>query len=208
MKIAVYGVDDLGQALGFRFAENGHTVTFTSDQVESDSFKEFMEKAVCVGAISAPLKEAIRDCQYFILASPLPVLRKRAPDFPELEDRIVVDATPALDPDPDQPLESGTLELRRLCRGGRFVKAFNTVGASVLSDSRFDSPARPVMPICGEDETALEKVSILCDDLGFQAAVLGGLEWSPQLDAMARIWTQLSRSQSFGSHFGWSILTR
>lgn len=210
MKIAVYGIEELGQALGFRFAENGHTVTFSDDDTDSAAFESFMEKATCFGAISAPLPQAATDCQYFVITTSFFKALKSASRFPDFGPRILIDCTGPLNTPSgaELPPPDSTLQLRKAVRGGRFVKAFNSVGAPVLSDSTYPGNLRPLMLLCGEDETALEKVSILCDDLGFQPAVAGDLDLAPQLDAMARLWASLARQEKWGPGFTWAGLNR
>ncbi len=210
MKIAVYGIEALGQVLGFRFAENGHTVTFCEDPVDSPEFERFMEKATCFGAISAPLPQAALDNQYFIITTPFSRTLKSASRFPDFEKRIVIDCSGPLNTPEgaDPPPADSTLQIRDALKGGRFVKAFNSVGPAILSDSAYPGEARPLMLLCGDDPNALEKVSILCDDLGFQPAVAGGLDRAPQLDALARLWESLARQEKWGPGFAWAGLKR
>lgn len=209
MKIAIYGVDDLGQALGFRFSENGHTVTFTEDDIQDSQFQKHMEKASTFGAISAPVREAVHNCQYLLLTSPFSKARNICKSIQNLEERIVVDCTGPIGEKPDPSTKVNAIQDLKACsRGGRFVKTFNTVGPSVISYSDFGPGPQPACFLCGDDEEALEKVSILCDDLGMEPIVVGGLEWTPQLDALALLWNQLSQSGGLGEDFAWAVLRR
>lgn len=209
MKIAIYGTDDLGQALGFRFSENGHTVTFTAEDLQSDDFQKHMEKASTFGAISAPIQEAILQCQYLVLTNPFKEAQKICQSVQNFEQRIVIDCTSSLEEQSDPDLAAKPRKSLKSCStGGRFVKAFNTMGASVFADSRFESGPKPACFLCGDDSEALEKVSILCDDLGLEPVVVGNLDWAPQLDSLALLWNQLSQSDRIGEDFAWAILRR
>ena len=209
MKIAIYGVDDLGQALGFRFSENGHTVTFTGEDVDNADFQKHMEKASTFGAISAPMQEAVHQCQYLVFTNPLEKAQKICQSVQTFEQKIIIDCTSPREGPPYSKREGKPVSSLKSCStGGRFVKAFHTMGPSVFADSRFQSGPKPACFLCGEDTEALEKVSILCDDLGLEPVVVGDLDWASHLDSLALLWDRLSQSDRIGEDFAWAILRR
>lgn len=74
----------------------------------------------------------------------------------------------------------------------RVVKAFNTIGANLMTDPVVDG-GRASMFLAGDDAAAVGTVETLAADLGFEPVVAGDLAAAGRLESLARLWIDLSR---------------
>ena len=68
-----------------------------------------------------------------------------------------------------------------------FVKAFNSVGAALMIDPKFEG-GRPTMFICGNTESAKKTVTTLLDELGWETADMGGVEAARAIEPLCKLW--------------------
>jgi predicted dinucleotide-binding enzyme len=74
--------------------------------------------------------------------------------------------------------------ISRYADQARVVKAFNLAADSVWR--RAPQPGQPLgVPICGDDQEALDQVAVLVRDLGCEPVQAGGLERARLLEATA-----------------------
>ena len=169
MRIAVLGAGRVGGALAATWREAGHDVAVST----RDTVAETAAGAdVVVLAVPA--------------ASGREVLAAAGP----LAGRILVDATNNLSGGPDGAA------LATLAPGARVVKAFNTVFATFMHDTRPERPASLVL--CGDDGEAKEVVSGLVRDAGFEPVDAGGAERTGDVEAFARLVIGLAYAQGRG----------
>lgn len=78
-------------------------------------------------------------------------------------------------------------QVQRCLPGSRVVKAFNTVGNTLMVDP--DLPGGPpTMFIGGDDPEAKVTVTGICEDFGWEVSDLGGIERSRVLEPMCMAW--------------------
>jgi predicted dinucleotide-binding enzyme len=113
-----------------------------------------------------------------------------------LSGKIVIDAcNPIADEAPENgvlrfftgPGESLMEMLQKACPAARFVKAFNSVGHALMVDPDLDG-GRPTMFVCGDDHKAKAKVTSLLDDLGWDAADMGGVQAARAIEPLCMLW--------------------
>jgi predicted dinucleotide-binding enzyme len=171
------GSGNVGSALGRVWAEAGHTVMFSSRDIEHDK-----KLAVGIGAnarAGSP-REAAEFGEVVVLAVPygaLPELGKTLGDA--LEGKVVMDTCNPF-PNRDGEIaeraraEGAGIVSARLLPGARIVRAFNAVGAGRMGSARKDT-TRMGMPIAGDDKEAIEVASRLIREIGFEPVLVGGL---------------------------------
>jgi predicted dinucleotide-binding enzyme len=92
-------------------------------------------------------------------------------------------------------------------RGAHVVKAFNTVGANIMSNPRFGQVA-PVLFYCGDDAGAKKTVHGLVAELGFDAVDAGPLTQARLLEPFALLWISLAYGAGLGREIAFQLLRR
>lgn len=197
MRIAVIGRGDVGGTLGGRFVEAGHEVTYG---VRSPGRED-----------EASVSEAVSDAEAVLLAVPWSAVDDVLREAGALAGRLVLDCT--------NPLRRGraglALEGEESAAGriqerapGAFVfKVFNTVGYEIMADPVVGG--RPaMMPFCGDDAGARERVRELVADVGFEPVDAGGLASARSLECLALFWITVAARGHFGRKFALGLLPR
>lgn len=168
MRIGVIGGGRVGTALAATWTESGHTVNVSTRETVSETIEAAEVVVLTVPAAAAP---------EVLLAG-------------SLEGKVLLDATNNLSGGP-----SG-LDIASLAPGARYVKAFNTVFAVFMHDTRPDPRASQLY--CGDDPDAKAVVARLIEEAGFEAVDLGGADQTPLLEAFARVVIGLAYRQGRG----------
>jgi len=103
------------------------------------------------------------------------------------------------------PDTSAAEELQKQLPDSKVVKAFNTVFAGDFAQTVIDGKQVDVF-VAGNDEEALETVSELVADAGFNPIVAGGLSTSRTLENMTALLIQLNMKYSYNWIGGWKVL--
>jgi len=115
---------------------------------------------------------------------------------PNLSGKIIVDTT---NPISDAAPENGVLQfftelnyslmeqLQKRFPGSRFVKAFNSIGSSLMINPDFGG-VKPTMFICGNDRIAKDEVSEICTMFGFEAEDMGAAEGARAIEPLCMLW--------------------
>jgi len=113
-----------------------------------------------------------------------------------LAGKVIIDAT---NPSKDKPPVNGVLEfytdynqslmerLQKQLPKARFVKAFNSVGYSLMVDPKLKG-GKPTMFICGNDEAARKTVTQILDQFGWETADMGKAEAARAIEPLAILW--------------------
>ncbi|MCZ6895456.1 MAG: NAD(P)-binding domain-containing protein, partial [Gammaproteobacteria bacterium] len=102
--IAVIGTGRVGGALGPRFAEIGYTVVYGSRTPEADRVQELVARTG-IDASAASQHEAAQQAELIMLAVPWHVTEQVIKNLGNLDGKIIMDATNALDFAADGMLE-------------------------------------------------------------------------------------------------------
>lgn len=178
MKIGVIGSGNVGSALGGALAQAGHTVMFSSRNLEND--KALAAKIGAKARAGTP-EQAAAFGEVLVFAVPyraLPDLGKSLAQ--QIKGKVVIDAC---NPYPSRDGEiaewarqkGAGLASAELLPGARIVRAFNAVGAARMSVAH-ETPGRYGMPIASDDAQAVEIASRLIRDIGYEPVLIGGLE--------------------------------
>ena len=196
MKIGVLGTGDVGKAIGKGFLALGHEVKMGSRTATNDKAAAWA-KEMGAKATVGTFADAAAFGELVVLATlgvaNDEVLRAAGPD--RLRGKILIDTTNPLDFSGGMPPklavvgnDSGGERVQKLVPGAHVVKAFNTVGNSLMF--RPELPGGPPdMFIAGNDEAAKRTVGGILKEFGWGTIHdLGGIESSRYLEAMCIAW--------------------
>jgi predicted dinucleotide-binding enzyme len=176
MSIAIIGSGAIGRALATRFARKNMAVSITT-RGESSAIHDLV-RDLSPYVTPTSVDEGLR-ARIVLLAVPFPAVRDLAGAATEWSDRIVVDATNAIDFPKFTPTDLGgrpsTQVVGELLRATRVVKAFNTLAAALLASDPEVSEGRRVLFLSGDDASANAEIASLIGTLGFAPIDLGKL---------------------------------
>ena len=208
MSIAIIGAGNVGMALGRALTQRGETVVF--------GVPEPLKYVAAVAALGERARltgtvEAIDSADLVILAVPHAATAGIAQRVADWQGKVLVDATNPLAPGlaglTIGTTTSGAEELAKLARGAGVVKAFNTTGAENMADTRYPGGS-PMMPLCGDDADARQRVTALATLIGFDAVDMGPLMAARYLEPFAMTWIHLALRQGLGRRFAFGMLRR
>lgn len=210
MKITVVGSGNVGGALGSRWAEMGHEVTFASRNPGKDSLRKLISKHGKNAQASA-ITHAGDGAEVIVLAVPWSAAESAIDQLGNIGQKIVIDCTNPI-AEGMSGLTIGTTTsagemVQQWMPGAKVVKAFNSTGAGNMADSKYDN-GKIAMPICGDDQDAKKTVKQLAEELGFEVYDAGPLSSSRYLEPMALLWVTLAYKQGLGPDMAFRIIKR
>jgi predicted dinucleotide-binding enzyme len=194
MKAGVLGSGDVAKDLADGFAKHGHHVVMGTR--DPSKLKDWggQHRIDRVGSFA----DAANFGELVVLA----VKGTAAPDalraagMANVAGKPVIDAT---NPIADSPPVNGVLKfftsldeslmerLQREFADARLVKAFNTVGNSLMVNPQF-AGGKPTMFICGNNEAAKKIVSDILDQFGWEIADMGKVEAARAIEPLCTLW--------------------
>ena len=177
LKIGIIGSGNVGSALGTTWAKSGHTVMFSSLDLEKD---KALAAKVGHGARAGTSKEAAAFGDVLLISVPyhaVPAVGKDLGDL--LKGKVVIDTS---NPFEQRDGEIGVkarevgagLMSAQLLPGARIVRGFNAIGAARMG-AAWQAPGKVGMPIAGDDAQAIAIASNLVRDIGYEPVLIGGL---------------------------------
>jgi 8-hydroxy-5-deazaflavin:NADPH oxidoreductase len=210
MNIGIIGSGNVGGALGTRWAQAGHQVVFGSRTPDDADMKKLLERAG-KNARAAKLADAAASNDVLLFAMPWPPAKDILAGLGNLSGKVLIDATNPLLPDLSGlsigAATSAGEQVAEWARGAKVVKAFNTVGSTIMENCSFPG-CQPVMFYCGDDATAKMIVHQLAGDIGFDAQDAGPLQQARLLEPFALLWISLAYRQKWGTEFAFQALRR
>lgn len=194
MKVGILGSGDVAKALAAGFLEHGHDVMMgTRDPAKLADWLARQR-----GARAGRFSEAAQFGEVVVLAVKGTVALEalRAAGAENLTGKPIIDAT---NPIADAPPINGVLKfftnhdeslmerLQREFTEARFVKAFNSVGNTLMVNPQFKG-GKPTMFICGNDEAAKQTVRGILDQFGWETADMGQAEAARAIEPLCLLW--------------------
>jgi predicted dinucleotide-binding enzyme len=190
MSYAIIGFGKIGHALAKAFARKGIEVSVASTR-DPESFAADAA-AIGPGVIPRKLEDAVKADVIF-----LAVRFESHPDvakaLPSWQGKTIVDVTNAYGV-PAETLggQPSASFVAQAFSGGRLVKGFNHLGASVLAQDPAVHGGRRVVFLSSDDDGAAAEIGALAEDLGFAPVKLGRLsEGGLLVQARGNSWGQL-----------------
>ena len=192
-KIGIIGSGQVAQALAKGFSELGHKVMMGSR--DPQKLNEWKSKAgVSIETGSFEEASAFGDVVVWAVKGTV-ALRLAESLAGPLQNKIVMDTT---NPIADAPPQNGVLKyftdlneslmekMQKAVPTARFVKAFSSVGSTLMVKPQFQ--AKPTMFICGNDEQAKEIITAFAEAFGWEVADMGKVEAARAIEPLAILW--------------------
>lgn len=195
MKIGILGSGDVAKTLAAGFQQHGHDVMVGTREPARLAEWAAANAAVRIGSFADTA--AFGDIALLaVKGSAAEAALKAADASRHLAGKVLIDATnPIADAPPDNgvlrfftTLDDALMErLQRAHPAVKFVKAFNSVGASLMIDPRLPG-GRPTMFICGDDVAAKAAVTQLLSEVGWDAADMGAAAAARAIEPLSMLW--------------------
>jgi predicted dinucleotide-binding enzyme len=186
VKIGVVGSGRVGGTVGELWVKAGHTVMFSSLDLEYD---KALAARLGAGARAGTTKEAAAFGEVLFIAVPYAALPQVGRDLGDaLKGKIVLDAcNPIPGRDGEMAIEArakGTgIASPQFLPGARLVRAFNCVGYTSMKSEAHRAGDKLGIPLAADDPVALKVALRLVQDAGFEPVVVGGLARAKDFDA-------------------------
>jgi 8-hydroxy-5-deazaflavin:NADPH oxidoreductase len=196
MKIGVLGTGDVGKSLAKAFLALGHDVKMGARSAGNEKAQAFAKEAG-EKASAGTFAEAAAFGEVVLLCT-LGMANQealQAAGLDNLRGKLLIDTTNPLDFSGGKPglgitgADSAGERVQKLVPGARVVKAFNTVGNTLMFRPQLPG-GPPDMFICGNDAEAKKQTAGILKDFGWDVIDLGGIESSRYLEAMCIVWVQ------------------
>ena len=194
MKVGVLGSGDVAKTLAAGFCKHGHTTMIgTRDRSKLKDWAA--DNPTCkVGSFEETA--AFGDVVVLAVKGTASADVLRAAGAKNIAGKCVIDAT---NPIADAPPVNGVLkffttldeslmeQLQREFPSALFVKAFNSVGNTLMVDPELRG-GRPSMFICGNDEKAKQTVSGILEQFGWETVDMGKVEAARAIEPLCMLW--------------------
>ncbi|MEM6431348.1 MAG: NAD(P)-binding domain-containing protein [Deinococcota bacterium] len=200
MNIAIIGAGNIGSTLGRRCLEQGHSVTFGVRDTNSDKLTKLQDELE--HAVFTTPQDALTNADAVVLAVPGKVVDQVVAGLAgALEHKIIIDATNNLAEDVMDHVEV----MQHHMPTAKLFRVFNSLGWET-----FGNPTIAGQQVdhfyCGDEGDEQQTVHQLIADIGLNPIYLGGLEHSPTLDALTRLWFTLAFQKGYGRRVALKII--
>jgi 8-hydroxy-5-deazaflavin:NADPH oxidoreductase len=172
VQIAILGAGQVGSTLGRLWHAAGHDVTFAARDAARP---RALAAELGERAHAASVADAVAGADAVLVAVPGPAVTDVLQAAGPLDGRVMIDAANSFGPQ--------QVTLRSLAGAfprTRWVRAFNSLSASIMADDNHREP--PWVAFLSGDEEAKPVVAQLIRDAGFDPVDLGGIDDSPLQD--------------------------
>jgi predicted dinucleotide-binding enzyme len=208
MQITIIGAGNVGAALGIAFIKQGHEVTFGLHNPENSKYNDLKKES---GADFTTVALAVKKSGVILLAVPWKSVHEIIGSIENWEDKILVDCTNPIVTDfsglATGEVTSGAELIASWANGARVVKCFNQTGYENMKNPEFMS-GKSMMFSAGDDDEAVEIVTSLANQIGFEALAIGPLHMAKQLEQLALLWIHLAFKVKLGRGIGFGLLHR
>ena len=184
-KIGIIGSGRIGGTLGGLWLKAGHEVMFSSLDLEHD---KALAARLGANAHAGTPKEAAAFGEVLLISVPYAALPQLGKDLVDaIKGKVLLDTcNPIPARDGDMAIEAkakGTgIASPQLLPGARLVRAFNSVGYTMLQSEAHRGGERVAIPLAGDDAEALAIAVRLVQEAGFEAVVVGSLVRAREFD--------------------------
>lgn len=196
MKIGILGSGEVGRTLGSAFLAEGHQVMLGTRTPSKEELVTW--KASNKGAQTGLFADAAAFGEILVLAVSGSVAETvvALSGVQHFNGKIVIDASNPIAPQPPTAgvlhfftsLEDSLMErLQRLLPGAKFVKAFNSVGNTLMYKPALPG-GTPTMFICGNDAQAKTTVTGILIRFGWEVEDMGQAEAARAIEPLCLLW--------------------
>ena len=203
-RIAIIGTGNIGGALARLWTQAGQQVSVATREGSTP-------KQLPFGVTSGPAKVVASKAEIVLLAVPWAAAKEALASCGDLSGKILVDCInpvlPTLEGLEFGGTTSASEQLQQLVPQTYVIKAFNTIGAPLLGNAKFDGLEADGY-YCGDDAAAKSAVAPLIAAAGLRPFDAGPLRNARYLEAMAMLWIDLALKRGRGPTFGFRMLER
>jgi predicted dinucleotide-binding enzyme/3-methyladenine DNA glycosylase Tag len=178
VRIAILGVGHVGSTLGRLWHADGHDVTFAARDAARP---QALAAELGARAHAASVADAVAGAEVVLVAVPGPAVTDVLQAAGPLDGRAMIDAA--------NSFRRQQVTLRSLADAfprARWVRAFNSLSASIMADDNHRRP--PWVVFLSGDAEAKPVVAQLIRDAGFDPVDLGGIDDSRLQDPGSTLW--------------------
>ena len=178
MRIAILGAGHAGSTLGRLWHAAGHDVTFAALDAARP---RALAAELGARAYAASVADAVAGAEVVLVAVPGPAVTDVLQAAGPVDGRVIIDAA--------NSFRQQQVILRSLADAfprARWVRAFNSLSASIMADDNHREP--PWVVFLSGDEEAKPVVAQLIRDAGFDPVDLGGIDDSRLQDPGSALW--------------------
>ena len=189
--IAVIGTGQVAQALGPKFAAQGHLVIYGSREPKRPDAAKLVDRTGHGASVMLPA-DAVAQANIIVLAVPGLMIEKIVRGLGSLAGKIIIDPTNPLRQASDGMFElstdSSNAELIQTLQPDAYVvKAFNTLNWRTMIDPT--SSGGPVsIPLVGNSDEAKHVVAKLVTGMGLEPIDLGSVKQARYVEGMLILW--------------------
>ena len=206
MKIGVIGSGIVGQTLAAGFLKHGHEVMVGTR--DTAKLKDRAAKTPGVKLGSSRDTAEFADAVVLAVKGSVASMALQEAGQENLAGKLVMDTC---NPIADAPPTNGLLrfftsldrslmeQLQREFPATRFVKVFNSVGASQMIDPQYKA-GKPTMFICGDYESEKKTVTEFLDQFGWETADMGVAEAARAIEPLCMLWCIPGFTQNEWTH--------
>jgi predicted dinucleotide-binding enzyme len=194
VKVGILGSGDVGKVLAKGFLKNGYQVAIGSDHPEklTEFKRENPEMETATFEEAAQSGDIVVVCVKGTVAEKIVEKVKK-----HITGKTVIDTT---NPIADAPPQNGVLKyftsleeslmerLQKIAPDAQFVKAFNSIGSSLMVNPEFGDDTKPTMFICGNNDDAKKKVHEILEKFGFEVEDMGKMESARAIEPLCILW--------------------
>jgi hypothetical protein len=181
VQIAILGAGQVGSTLGRLWHAAGHDVTFAARHAARP---QALAAELGERAHGASVADAVAGAHVVLVAVPGPAVTEVLQAAGLLDSRVMIDAA--------NSFGQQQVTLRSLADAfpqARWVRAFNSLSASIMADDNHRNP--PWVMFLSGDEEAKPAVAQLIRDAGFDPFDLGGIDDSGLQDPGSALWLNI-----------------
>jgi 8-hydroxy-5-deazaflavin:NADPH oxidoreductase len=181
VQIAILGAGQVGSTLGRLWHAAGHDVTFAARHAARP---QALAAELGERAHAALIADAVAGADVVLVAVPGPAVTDTLQAVGPLDGRVMMDAANSFGPQ--------QMRMRSLADAfpqARWVRAFNSLSASIMADDNHHKP--PWVAFLSGDEGAKPVVAQLIRDAGFDPVDLGGIDDSELQDPGGALWLNI-----------------
>jgi len=201
MHIVIIGAGKVGQTLGKRWQQLGHTISYASRNPSANKYSDFDGELITTD-------QAVATADILVLATNWASTQLAVEQLGDCEKKILVDATNPLTENKDGLLHpnnlSGGEQVQQWAVNARVIKAFNNVGFPLMANPIVNGK-KTLMYICGDDNEARSQVKVLSDALDFDTIEFGDLNRAKMLEYWALTWITLAYHHDMSFEFGFTL---
>ena len=209
MKIAIIGVGNVGLSLGKKWVQASHEVVFGARPQSLEKHRSTMLSENIHAKVDT-IENAAKGADVILLAVPHEEILNVAESInPFADGKTVIDVSNWALPDWSGLkigfTTSGAEEVQKRLPRSHVAKAFNHYGANIMANPMFGDK-KAVLYFCADDSKALEEVSQLVQDVGFEGVGINELKFARVLEPLAQLW--VAGIEQFGADHALALLKR